>query len=334
MHGLGIAGRRSNCPPEAAGAAFVRGGAAFRRFEKIKNHVLIKSRVRVRATPEGHCRTHARIRGTVVIKYLQWHARRKIPPMAAGVLLPVAMLLAGCGSSAISSGPIAGNGPSQSGVLANAAADSSVPAKFNPFVEGEPARARRVVISDPTMAQVMKAGALPERSLGQAGAPVTVIKYASMTCPYCRQFQKETFPILKKRYIDTGKVRFILREFPIGFQSGAATIALRCVAPDKYFAAYDALMRQQARWVSQDVRREPIWQIVRKFGLTRAAFDACYENKALIANLNAVKERGRTLGVIGTPNFFINNKLYKRVLTMTDFDQLIGQGGATVAVKN
>ena len=232
-------------------------------------------------------------------------------------------LLAGCGSA-----PITPNSPSQSGTLANTALANPAPQKkFNPFGDNDDGAAgRRLVIENPTMAQVMEAGPLPERSIGRADAPITVIKYASMTCPYCRQFQAETFPDLKKRYIDTGKIRFILREFPIGFQSGAATIALRCVAPEKYLETYAALMRSQPQWVSQEVRREPIWNVVKKFGLTRQAFDACYEDKALLADLNAVKERGRTLGVIGTPNFFINNKLYKRVLTMTDFDRAVAGG--------
>ena len=237
-----------------------------------------------------------------------------------------AMLLAGCGGTSI---------PSQSGTLANAAiTNGEKPKKFNPFVEEDTSLGKRVVIENPTIAQVMQPGALPERSIGRADAPITVIKYASMTCPYCREFQAKTFPVLKKRYIDTGKVRLILREFPIGFQSGAATIALRCVAEDKYFAAYGALMKGQSTWISQQVRREPIWKIVRKFGLSRAAFDACYEDKALIANLNTVKDRGRTLGVIGTPNFFVDGKLYKRVLTMTDFDRAVTGGLATAAAQN
>lgn len=249
-------------------------------------------------------------------------------------LLAVTMLagvLGGCGAS-----PVTSVSPSQSGTLSNAALTGTGQARrtFNPFVENDAATSgRRVVIENPTVAQVMQPGALPERSLGRADAPVTVVKYASMTCPYCRQFHIKTFPQLKKRYIDTGRVRFILREFPIGFQSGAATIALRCVTPERYFATYEALMLNQSQWISQAVRREPIWKIVRKFGLTRAQFDACYQDKALIANLNAVKERGRTLGVIGTPNFFINGKLHKRVLTMTDFDQAVN-GGAVSARRN
>jgi len=249
------------------------------------------------------------------------------------VILPITLIIAGCGSS-----PIGASLPSQSGTLSNSAtlATTSSPPRskpFNPFAEDDSATmGRRIVIEKPTIADVMLPTGLPERSIGRNDAPITVVKYASMTCPYCRQFQKNTFPILKKRYIDTGKMRFILREFPIGFQSGAATVALRCVAPEKYFAVYDTLMKSQSRWVSQNVRREPIWQIVRKFGLSRAAFDACYNDKALTASLNAVKDRGRTLGVIGTPNFFINNKLYKRVLTMTDFDRaVIGSTSATAS---
>ena len=253
-------------------------------------------------------------------------------PRALTGLALAAMLLGGCGGSSLTS-----VSPSQSGALANASvAGASQQSKpFNPFSQDSDSTSRkREVIENPTIAQVMQAGALPERALGRLDAPVTVIKYASMTCPYCRQFHRKTFPQLKKRYIDTGKLRFILREFPIGFQSGAATIALRCVPEDKYFAVYGALMERQSEWISQAVRREPIWNIVRKFGLKRAAFDACYEDKALIANLNAVKERGRTLGVIGTPNFFVNGKLYKRVLTMTDFDQFVGGLSATAAVRN
>lgn len=242
----------------------------------------------------------------------------------------LAAALSGCGAS-----PVSSLQPSQSGTLANAAVASVPPAKpFNPFVEDDGMAGKRVVIEQPTMAQVMQSGPLPERALGRADAPITVIKYASMTCPYCRQFQSQTFPALKKRYIDTGKIRFILREFPIGFQSGAATIALRCVAPEKYFEAYTALLNAQPQWISQEVRHDPIYNVVRQFGLSRADFDACYKDEQLIADLNAVKERGRLLGVIGTPNFFVNNKLYKSVLTMTDFDQIVAGGGNHAATSS
>ncbi|MEO0672911.1 MAG: thioredoxin domain-containing protein [Pseudomonadota bacterium] len=208
-------------------------------------------------------------------------------------------------------------------------------ARFNPF-EDDTVRGpkRREVIANPTLAQVLDPGPLPPIQMGSKSAPVTVIKYASPSCPYCRLFQKKTFPAFKRQYIDTGKVRFVLREFPIGFQSGAATIAIRCAAPEKRFALYAKFLEQHARWVSQEVRREPIFQIAKQVGMTRATFDACYENQELIAKLKQIKERGRTLGIIGTPNFFINERREKRVLTLADLSEIIDplvSGAAPVA---
>ncbi|MEM8975808.1 MAG: DsbA family protein, partial [Pseudomonadota bacterium] len=208
---------------------------------------------------------------------------------------------------------------------------------FDPFEdrEGSADIGRRHVIQNPTVEQVMKPGPLPEMSLGRADAPVTIIKYASLTCPFCRKFQTETYPVLKREYIDTGKVRYILREFPIGFQSGTATIALRCAPANRYFDLYDKFMKQQKSWVSQTVRREPIFKVARQVGLTRSQFDACFADKSLAEKLNAVKERGRTLGIIGTPNFFINGKLYKRRLGTSDIHSLVAEALAKpVAAAN
>jgi len=160
-------------------------------------------------------------------------------------------------------------------------------------------------------------------ALGRTDAPVTIIKYASLTCPYCRKFHLETFPQLKREYIDTGKVRFIIREFPIGFQSGAATIALRCAPPEKYFELYAKFLEQQAKWVSQEVRHDPIFRIASQVGMTRAQFDVCYQNQGMIEALKQIKDRGRTLGVIGTPNFFINNRLVKSVIGMKEIREMV-----------
>lgn len=195
---------------------------------------------------------------------------------------------------------------------------------FQPFKDQYSAAVGgREVIKNPTDAEIMAPGGLPEMVLGRPDAPVTIIKYASLTCPYCRKFQLDDFPILKREYIDTGKVRYILREFPIGFQSGAATIALRCAPPEKYFALYDKFMAQQNAWVSQEVRTDPIFRIAAQVGVTSAQFDACRANRAMIAALNQVKERGRTLGIIGTPNFFINGQLVKKVVGMTEIRAMI-----------
>jgi protein-disulfide isomerase len=207
---------------------------------------------------------------------------------------------------------------------------------FNPFVEHPSASAgARQIIQNPTLQDVLTPGELPEMALGRADAPVTIIKYASLTCPHCRAFHKNVFPQLKREYIDTGKVRFVIREFPIGKTSGNATIALRCAPPDKYFELYGKYLEQQSSWVSQEVRLDPIFAVAQQVGMTRAQFDQCLQNQGMINALKGVKDRGRTLGIIGTPNFFIQNKLVKSTLTMAEIrsqvDPLLGGTTATVA---
>ncbi len=246
-------------------------------------------------------------------------------------LVAHAALLAGCaGEGSLPSGDFSADSgsPGQSSAAAypgtagqSAASDS---AGFNPYAErpDKPPGGRQV-IKNPTIAEIMQTGALKEMSFGRPDAPVTIIKYASLTCPYCRQFQRETYPKLKRAYIDTGKVRFIIREFPIGKTSGAATIALRCAKPSKRLVLYSKFLEQQKKWVSQEVRLDAIYGVASQVGMTRQQFDACRENQAMIGGLKWVKDRGRTLGVIGTPNFFVQGKLVKRVLTMKEIREMV-----------
>lgn len=244
-------------------------------------------------------------------------------------------MLTGCASEGLSPSTLSGAG--QGATLETAATEKASP--FDPFNKAIDASiGRREVMANPTIAEIMQPGPLPEMAIGRSDAPVTIIKYMSLTCPYCRKFQLETFPQLKREYIDTGKLRFILREFPIGFQSGTATIALRCAPADKHFALYEKFLAQQAAWVSQEVRRDPIYRIASQVGMTRQQFDACYENRGMIEGLKQVKERGRLLGVIGTPNFFVNGRLVKSVLGMKELRELIdpvlaGQAAAASAVR-
>jgi protein-disulfide isomerase len=248
-----------------------------------------------------------------------------------GLVLLLAALLGGCsGTDQASSLLTAG-----AGSVASASAGATPDSPANPFIDSSSSQSgAREVIANPTVADVMKpVGDLPEMAMGRADAPVVFIKYASMTCPYCRQFDMQVFPVLKREYIDTGKMRFIIREFPIGFQSGTATIALRCAPDARRFDLYHKLMAQQVAWVSQEVRADPILKVASQMGMTRAQFDACRQNQSMIKGLKAIKDRGRTLGVIGTPNFFINGRLYKRVLTLQDVRSIVdpiiasGRGG-------
>lgn len=160
----------------------------------------------------------------------------------------------------------------------------------------------------PTLAMLKKSGPLGEKTLGDPDAPVTVIEYASLTCPYCRAFHAEVFPRFKRDYIDTGKVHFIYREFPIGRTAGTAAVAARCVPDKHYFDANWKFLANQRQWVSEDVRPGAIHKIVQEFGLDRASFDRCLENQTIIDGLKWVKERGRKLGVIGTPTVFVGTE--------------------------
>ena len=199
------------------------------------------------------------------------------------------------------------------------------PAAFNPFApEGSALdRPLREVIANPTLAEVLKPGPIPEFSLGRDDAPVVMVKYMSLTCPHCRRFMAETFPALKRELIDTGKVRLIIREFPIGRTSGNATIALRCAPMSQYLTLYRKFLEQQSAWVSQEVRPEAIMKVAAQVGLTSQQYDACVKDTTLIEALKQIKDRGRELGIIGTPNFFIGDKLVKSVLGMPEIRAMV-----------
>jgi len=249
-------------------------------------------------------------------------------------LLMAVLAIAGCANDppSLTGGP---KPPAAGDATADAAGLSN--GGFNPFVEQPEASAgARQIITNPSLDEVLPPGGdLPEMAIGRADAPVTIIKYASLTCPYCRAFHRDVFPQLKREYVDTGKVRFVLREFPIGKTAGNATIALRCALPEKYFELYGKYLESQASWVSQEVRLDPIFAVAQQVGMTRPQFDQCLKNQGMIDALKGVKDRGRTLGIIGTPNFFIQNKLVKSTLTMAEIrtlvDPLLAGGGATSA---
>lgn len=203
--------------------------------------------------------------------------------MSSVLVVSVMTLVAGCASEQLLQANNAANQGETSSTSAygglGASKQTKTSAPFNPFADhSSTSYGGRQIISNPSMDEVMKVGALPEMSLGRGDAPVTIIKYASLTCPYCRKFQKEVFPQLKRDYIDRGKVRFIIREFPIGRSSGNATIALRCARPETYFTLYSKFLEQQGSWVSQEVRLDAIHKVAAQVGLSRAEFDACLKN--------------------------------------------------------
>jgi len=233
--------------------------------------------------------------------------------------------LAGCGADGLPpTAAVSKDGEAAGAAFPAVAAETKPDAPPNPFADpSEKAPGGREVIEKPTLADIFTPSPLPEMAWGQANAPVTIVQYASLTCPHCRNFHATVYPALKREFIDTGKVRYILREFPIGKTSGLATIALRCAPADKYLTLYGKFMEQQAAWVSMDVRPDAIFAVAQQVGMTRQQFDACRENQGMIEGLKWVKERGRKLGIIGTPNYFVGDKLIKRELTLADIRAVV-----------
>jgi protein-disulfide isomerase len=181
----------------------------------------------------------------------------------------------------------------------------------------------------PAREDLMRAGPLGEHVLGSPNAPVTVIEYASLTCPHTAHFQRDVFPQVKKELIDTGKIRFIVREFPIGHTSGTAAIINRCAPEDKYFSLYNAFLLRQPEWVSQEVRPDAIYSVAKSSGMSRETFDKCLTNQTIIDGLTEVKQRGRKFGVMGTPTFFANGHKAQGNITFEEFKALLAPQSST-----
>ena len=169
---------------------------------------------------------------------------------------------------------------------------------------------------------LMQAGPLGEMALGDEKAPVTIIEYASMTCPHCAQFHATTFQEIKKRYVDTGKVRFIFREFPLDQLALAAFLLARCAGPDKYFPMIDTLFQMQKEWVIQKPLG-PLLAIAKQAGMSEEAFNECLQNKKLIDGIEEVRQTGMKLNVQSTPSFFVNGKPLRGAGTIEEFEKAI-----------
>jgi protein-disulfide isomerase len=152
--------------------------------------------------------------------------------------------------------------------------------------------------------------------LGSPDAPVTIIEYASVTCPHCKAFHDQVFPELRARYIDTGKVRFVFRELPTppAALATAGFLVARCAPDDKYFDVLDLLFDKQIPLVEAyqaRTAREELLKIARPMGISEQQFNACLDNQAEIERIRQIGEEGfERYGVSGTPTFVIDGKTY------------------------
>jgi protein-disulfide isomerase len=175
-------------------------------------------------------------------------------------------------------------------------------------------------------ADVAKPVSLPDMVLGPANAPVTITEFASMTCPHCAAFNADVFPKIKSTYIDTGKIRYIFREFPLDIKAAAGSMLTRCIAKDdagKYFAVIDMLFKQQGDWVMKNTT-ETLTRIGKQAGLSQEQVEACLKDQALLDKIAAdQKYATEVLKVNSTPTFFINGDMIKGEASFDEFDKKI-----------
>jgi len=161
--------------------------------------------------------------------------------------------------------------------------------------------------------------ALKDRVLGDPNAPVEIIEYSSLTCPHCRNFHLNVLPAIKKKYVDTGKVKMVYRDFPFDRTALMAAVLARCAPPDRYFSFLDVLFQNQERWSKNPNPGAALARIGKLGGLGVEDFQACMNNQALINGLIQVRlDADKRYEVKATPTFIINGD--KRIVGFQSFE--------------
>ena len=176
------------------------------------------------------------------------------------------------------------------------------------------------------MTELMAPQPLPDMVLGSKKAPVIVVEYASMTCPHCAHFDETAYPQIKKNYIDTGKVRWILREFPLDPLAAAAFMLARCAANDsapRYYDMVNTLFHQQDSWAVEKPI-PPLMAIAKQAGMTEDKFKACLADQKTLDKVQAERQVAiDKFKVNATPTFFIDGTKQEGALEYDQFAKLL-----------
>ncbi|NWG22910.1 MAG: DsbA family protein [Pseudorhodoplanes sp.] len=166
----------------------------------------------------------------------------------------------------------------------------------------------------------------PERAFGSSDAPVTVIEYFSFGCHHCANFHRTAWPAIRDKYVDTGKVRFVFREFPLDLPSLAAAMLTRCVGDERWYEATDRLFKDQDVWSHSGKPGEALAEVARTLDMPREQFDACMLNTVLYQNIRQAVFRARDeLGIASTPTFFVNGEKRSGAVSADDLGAMIEQ---------
>jgi protein-disulfide isomerase len=163
-------------------------------------------------------------------------------------------------------------------------------------------------LAAPALAQEALKVTPDDHVLGKPDAPITIIEYASLTCPHCAHFDEATLPQVKKDWIDTGKAKLVFRHFPFDRAALAAAEVAECGGKEKFFGFLDVLFRQQESWAGGDINANLV-RIAKLGGLSEDKVQACLKDEKLANKIVAMRLQGeKELGVNSTPTFFINGK--------------------------
>jgi protein-disulfide isomerase len=163
-----------------------------------------------------------------------------------------------------------------------------------------------------------------DKILGSSDAPVTIIEYASLTCPHCAAFHRETLPKLKSDWIETGKVRLVYRDFPLDGAALAAAVVAHCAPPDRYFPMIGLLFERQDEWAVEDQWRERLTQLAGVAGMDKASVDACLADEARKNGVVETAEKAQaTYGISSTPSFIVNGRKLSGALPIERFAEVI-----------
>ena len=163
-----------------------------------------------------------------------------------------------------------------------------------------------------------------DRVLGNPDAPITIVEYASLGCSHCAHFTNDVLPEIKKAWIDTGKAKLVLRDFPLDQPSLRAAMIARCAPPDRFYAFADTFFASQDKWVSTKDYREALARLAKLGGMGKDEFEACLNNTNLENRI--VEQRlvaSQELDVNATPTFFINGSKFSGAPTAEEFNRVL-----------
>ena len=187
-----------------------------------------------------------------------------------------------------------------------------------------PTKKPRVAPTTPAGDQGLLGIMLADRVMGRTDASVTMEEFSSLTCPHCASFHRDTLPKIKTAYIDTGKVKLIFRDYPIGGLAMVAAMLARCGTPERYFGFLEVLFRGQTSWATSKDPRKELGRVARFAGIGKAEFNACLKNEALFKGIQERAAEARTrFGIESTPTFLIDGKMVIGALPFEDFQTVI-----------